>query len=74
MIYGPDNRPEEVTFKVRPANRSDLQMQVAEHVADICWQIGITENMIHDIRMSEPAHGMDDEGTFSQVTVRFIYR
>lgn len=74
MIDRPDNLPVELMFRVRPAGRPDLHLHVAEHVAEFCWQQGISEQMIYDIRMGEPLHGIDEEGSFSQVTVRFIYR
>jgi hypothetical protein len=72
-FYGANQRPIEITFKVRPANRPDLTQHVAEYVADFCQRHAITEQMIQDIRMSEPTHGIDVEGSYSQVRIRFIY-
>lgn len=60
-------------LKVRPAERPDLPQQVAEFVADICYQYGITEQMIRDIRMGDIRSGSDEEGSFNQVTVWFSY-
>lgn len=74
MIYGPGSFPLELTLKVRPANRPDLQREVAQQVADFCWSNGITEAMIQDIRMAAPTYGIDDDGSYSQVVVRFVYR
>lgn len=74
LVYGSGNLPIELMFKVRPAGRADLQFEVAQQVADFCWQHGITEEMIQDIRMTEPLQGIDADGSYSQVIVRFIYR
>jgi hypothetical protein len=73
MIFGPNNLPIEITLKVRPAGRADLQFQVADYVADICIQAGITEQMIRDISMETTHHGEDEQGSFTQVLVRFYY-
>lgn len=73
LIYGYNNLPVEITFKIRPANRPDLQLQAAEYVADFCHMHGITEEMIQDVRMAEPSHGTDDQGSYSQVRIRFLY-
>lgn len=73
MIYNAHNLPVEMTIKVRPAKRPDMQLHVAEYVADFCYTNGITEEMIRNITMEEAHHGDDIEGSFSQVVVRFEY-
>lgn len=72
-LAGSGNRPIELTFKVRPAGRPDLQFEVAQYVAQFCQQHGITEAMIADIRMGEPRNGVDRDGSFSEIFVRFVY-
>jgi hypothetical protein len=73
MIYGPNNLPVELIFKVRPAQRPDIQMYVAEYVADFCRTNGITEHMIRDVTMEFMNHGDDIEGSFTQVRVNLTY-
>ncbi len=73
MSMDPDNRPQEMTLKLRPAGLPNIHHRVAEYVADFCWKNGITEHMIQDIRMGDVIHGVDAEGSFSQVRVWFIY-
>jgi hypothetical protein len=74
MIYGPDNRPIEITFKVRPANPPNLPQHVAESVADFCRTNSITEHMIRDIVMEVLSHGEDEQGSFTHVRVFFSYQ
>jgi hypothetical protein len=73
-MFRANNLPTELALTVRPANRPDLHVHVAERVADFCYENGITEAMIQDIRMAEMEHGYDEAGTFSQIRVRLIYR
>jgi hypothetical protein len=70
---GPQNLPTELTVKVRPARRPDMPLYVAQFVADVCEQTGITEHMIRDISMETMQHGADAQGSFTQVMVRFYY-
>jgi hypothetical protein len=74
MIYGPNNLPLEITFKVRPANRPDMPQVVANSVADFCRANGITEEMIGDVSMEPMHHGDDASGSYTHVRVRFTYR
>jgi hypothetical protein len=74
MIYGPNNLPLEITFKVRPANRPDMPQVVANSVADFCHANGITEEMLGDVSMEPIHHGDDERGSYTHVKVRFTYR
>lgn len=73
MLYGGHNLPVEMQVRVRPAQRDDMSLHVAEMVADVCAQHDIREEMLRDVSLEILQDGEDNDGSYTLVLVRFYY-